>query len=108
MDLHLNKFLYNVVDDIEFLNFLIIKDSRVASPWRVGGFSSSLEILYGGPRRSALRDFVFRQKTSVVDPDPNSMGSLDPYPDPNSQSGSGSRTAKTTHKHRKKLINFIL
>jgi hypothetical protein len=48
-------------------------------------------------------------KTRVVDPysypDLDSMGSLDPYPD--SQSGSGSRRAKMTHKHRKKLINFI-
>jgi hypothetical protein len=26
--------------------------------------------------------------SSVVDPDPDSMGSLDPYPDPYSQSGS--------------------
>jgi hypothetical protein len=33
--------------------------------------------------------------TSVVDPD--SMGSLDPYQDPDSQSGSVSRRAKMTH-----------
>ncbi len=33
------------------------------------------------------------------------MGSLDPYSDPDLQSGSGSRRAKKTHKHRKKLIN---
>jgi hypothetical protein len=33
------------------------------------------------------------------------MGSLDPYLD--SQSGSGSRSAKMTHKHREKFINFI-
>ncbi len=33
--------------------------------------------------------------------DPNSMGSLDPYPD--SQPGSGSRRAKMTHKSRKNL-----
>jgi hypothetical protein len=37
--------------------------------------------------------------------EPNLMGSLDPYLD--SQSGFGSRRAKMTHKHRKKLINFF-
>ncbi len=31
--------------------------------------------------------------------DPDSMGSLDPYPDPDSQSGSGCRRAKMTHKN---------
>jgi hypothetical protein len=41
----------------------------------------------------------------VVDPD--SVGSLDPDPVTDSQSGSGSRRAKKTHKHRKKLINFM-
>ncbi len=35
--------------------------------------------------------------------DTDSMGSMDPYPD----SRSGSRRAKITHKHRKKLINLI-
>jgi hypothetical protein len=47
--------------------------------------------------------------SSVVDPDPkldpDSMGSLDPYPQ--SQSGSGSRRAIMTHKCRKKFKNFI-
>jgi hypothetical protein len=40
---------------------------------------------------------------------PDSMGSLNPYPDPDLQSGSGfgTRRAKMTQKHRKKLINFI-
>jgi hypothetical protein len=33
------------------------------------------------------------------------MGSLNPYLD--SHSGSGSRRAKMTHKHRKKLIDFM-
>jgi hypothetical protein len=33
------------------------------------------------------------------------MGFLDPYPDPDCESGS--RRAKMTHKHRKKLINFM-
>jgi hypothetical protein len=98
MDLHINKFLYNVVDDIELLNFLIIKDIRVASPWRAGGFSSSLEILYGGLRRSMLRDFFFRQKTSFVDPDVrNGVPGSVRYPDLQS----GSRRAKMTHKHEK-------
>ncbi len=40
---------------------------------------------------------------SVVDPD--SVGSLDPYPVTDSQSGS--RRAKKTHKHRRKLIKFM-
>jgi hypothetical protein len=46
------------------------------------------------------------QQTSVVDPDPDSMGS----PDPDSQSGAGSRRAKKTHKNRKKikLIEFFV
>jgi hypothetical protein len=35
------------------------------------------------------------------------MGTLDLYPDPDSQFESGSRRAKMTHKHRKKLINLI-
>jgi hypothetical protein len=36
------------------------------------------------------------ESISGVDTDPDSMGSLDPYPDPYSQSGS--RRAKITHK----------
>ncbi len=47
-----------------------------------------------------------KQKTSFVDTNPDSMVSLDPYQDPDSQSGSGSRRAKNTEKHRKKLIQF--
>jgi hypothetical protein len=35
-----------------------------------------------------------------VDPDPDSMGSLDPYPDLDSGSGSGSRRAKMAQKNR--------
>ena len=44
--------------------------------------------------------------TRVVDPDPGSGSVLDPYsigsvdPDPYSESGSGSRRAKMTHKSR--------
>jgi hypothetical protein len=34
------------------------------------------------------------------------MESLDPYPDPDSQSGSGSRRAKITHKNRKNVNEF--
>jgi pimeloyl-ACP methyl ester carboxylesterase len=41
--------------------------------------------------------------SSVVDPDPDLMGSLDPYPDPDSQSGSG--RAKLPSKI-KKMIKF--
>jgi|LakMenEpi03Aug12_release.lakeMendotaPanAssembly.Ray.scaffolds.fasta_scaffold3026550_1 hypothetical protein len=42
---------------------------------------------------------------SVVDPDsyPDSMRSLDPYPDPDSQSGG----QKWPRKIRKQLINFL-
>jgi hypothetical protein len=39
-----------------------------------------------------IRTWIASSVISVVDPD--SMGSLDPYPDPDSQSGSGSRRAK--------------
>jgi hypothetical protein len=39
--------------------------------------------------------------------DPDSLGSLDPYPDPDYESASGSRRAKMAQKNRKKLINFI-
>jgi hypothetical protein len=39
--------------------------------------------------------------------DQDSMGSLDPYTDPDSRSGSGSKRAKMTKKNRKQLINFI-
>jgi len=35
--------------------------------------------------------------------DPDSMGSLDPYPDPDLQSRSGFKRPKMTLKHRKKL-----
>ncbi len=41
---------------------------------------------------------------SVLDPD--SIRSVDP--DPYSESGSGSRRAKMTHKSRKKLRNFMI
>jgi hypothetical protein len=34
------------------------------------------------------------------------MGSLDPYPDPDSQSGYGSRRAKLIHRHKKKGYKF--
>jgi hypothetical protein len=37
--------------------------------------------------------------------DPDSIGSVDP--DPYSESGSGSRRAKMTHKSRKELRNFM-
>jgi hypothetical protein len=37
--------------------------------------------------------------------DPDSIGSVDP--DPYSESGSGSRRAKATHKSRKNLRNFM-
>jgi hypothetical protein len=44
------------------------------------------------------------QNSSAVDPDPNSMGSLDPYPG----AQSGSRRAKMTHKHKKvNKFNFL-
>jgi hypothetical protein len=39
-----------------------------------------------------IRTWIAGSVISVVDPD--SIGSLDPYPDPDSQSGSGSRRAK--------------
>jgi hypothetical protein len=38
--------------------------------------------------------------TTVADPDPDSIGSVDPDP----ESGSGSRRAKMTHKSRKKFV----
>jgi hypothetical protein len=50
-----------------------------------------------------LANLIHLHKISVADPD--SMGSQ--APDPDSQSGPGSRRAKMTHKKRKKLINFI-
>jgi hypothetical protein len=43
-------------------------------------------------------------KFSVSDPD--SITSLDLYPDPDSESGSGSRRAKMSHKNRKKRRKF--
>ncbi len=39
--------------------------------------------------------------------DPHSIRSMDPYPDPDSESGSGSRWAKMTHNSSKKLRNCI-
>jgi hypothetical protein len=55
--------------------------------------------------------FIMMVFSSVVDPDPkldpDSMGSLDPYPDSQSGSGSGSRMAKMTHKRRKMFKKFI-
>jgi hypothetical protein len=43
--------------------------------------------------------FSLLDLASAVDPYPDSMVSLDPYPDPDSQSGSGSRRAKIFHKN---------
>jgi hypothetical protein len=43
-------------------------------------------------------DFLFCR---VSDPDPDSIRSVDPDQDPYSESGSGSRRAKMTHKSRK-------
>jgi hypothetical protein len=40
---------------------------------------------------------------STVDRVADSIGSVDPYPD--SESGSGSRRAKMTHKSRKKFLS---
>jgi hypothetical protein len=42
----------------------------------------------------------------VSDPDPDLIRSADPDPDPYSESGSGSRRAKMTHKRRKKVKKF--
>jgi hypothetical protein len=50
-----------------------------------------------------LANLIHLHKISVADPD--SIGSQNPYPGP--QSGPGYRRAKMTHKNRKKLINFI-
>ncbi len=61
------------------------------------------------------------KRNNVVDTDPNPdwiriqwrppirirIWIHNPYQDPDSQSVAGSRRAKMTHKHRKKLINFI-
>jgi hypothetical protein len=44
-------------------------------------------------------------KFRVTDPDPDSIGSVDP--DPYTESGSGSSRAKITHKSRKKVKNFM-
>ncbi len=44
------------------------------------------------------------EKSRVADPDPASIGSVDP--DPESGSGSGSRRAKMTHKNRKNYKSF--
>ncbi len=41
-------------------------------------------------------------------PDPDSIRSVDQYPDSESGSGSGSRKEKITHKNRKKLGSFVL
>jgi hypothetical protein len=49
--------------------------------------------------KEGSKPFFFR----VVDPD--SVGSLDPYPDP--QYESGSRRAKIVQKNRTELTNFI-
>ncbi len=43
----------------------------------------------------------------VCSVDPDSMGSVDPYPGPDSQSGSGSNLTKMAQKNIKHMINFI-
>ncbi len=43
---------------------------------------------------------------SIPGLDPDLMGSLDPYPDPDLQSASGSRRTNMTHKHRKKFTGW--
>jgi hypothetical protein len=55
------------------------------------------------PERTLSKYLSFVNFIVVVpNPDPGSMGSLDPYPD----SQYGSRRAKMTHKHRKKVNKF--
>ncbi len=41
-------------------------------------------------------------RNRVTDPDPDLIGSVDPGPD--SESGSGSRRAKMTHKSKRKFV----
>ncbi len=81
--------------EMEFLNAFLVKVSgRVVDPDPDPGYGSVLDPGSG----------------SVLDPgsgsvlDPYSIGSLDPDPDPYSESGSGSRRAKLTHKSRKILV----
>jgi hypothetical protein len=65
-----------------------------------GAAEKTIEIS-GMPQRGFHYRWVV--KSSAVDLD--SMGPR--YPDPDSQSGSGSRWAKMTLKHRKRLLNLI-
>jgi hypothetical protein len=48
--------------------------------------------------------FVVIVRSRVADPDPDSIGSVDP----DSESGSGSRRGKMTHKSRKKIKVNVL
>ena len=52
-----------------------------------------------------MQPFLPCVPSSVSDPD--SIRSMDPYPDPDSESGSGSRRADITYKSRKKLRNCM-
>jgi hypothetical protein len=54
-------------------------------------------------RVAAAGFFLGRVSDPDLDPDPYSIGPVDPDPDPYSESGSesGSRRAKMTHKRRK-------
>jgi hypothetical protein len=54
------------------------------------------------------RALQLKSLISVVDPDPDSMWSLDPYPDSDSQSGSGSgsRRAKNGPEKYKTISSF--
>ncbi len=71
--------------------------------------AAALLTLGGGDHRHTEEAVASKVSTllssSAVDPD--SMGSLDLYLGPDLQSGSRSRRAKITHKHRKRLINLI-
>jgi hypothetical protein len=51
--------------------------------------------------------FSHKHFGSAVNPNPDSMVSLNPYRDPDSQSGSGSRRANLTHKILKNVSKFL-
>jgi hypothetical protein len=83
--------------------FFFVKDATPSKEIKILGKSlkgPKLEIFGSGVFTQIRPVWVGDLGTRVVDPDPYSIGSLDPDPDPYSEYGSGSRRAKMTQKSR--------
>ncbi len=67
------------------------------------------DVSLSGPEKDDILALPDIGIVSAVDPnmDPDSMGSLDPYPDPDPGGQKYVLPLAMTHKHRKKLVKLI-